>query len=218
MTDTSKIIFIGLIVLALVMILLVKLKMRKRIKNKGTVNNKVNNNLRLVKSNYNDDLASSYSSIKSNNSNCEIVNYADSNRKADGDWENMFDYNNNLVKNSIMEKGNSFTGMMASDNYGKYDGGEVENTNDPEELFNIDNLMPEDNDELDWFEKVPEPVSVKNRHLINTMKPMGVNTIGTSLKNASHDIRGDIPVKKTIVSPFNNSSIEPDVNNRGVFG
>lgn len=34
-----------------------------------------------------------------------------------------------------------------------------------------------------------DPVSVRNRHLINITKPIGVRTIGSSWKNASHDLR-----------------------------
>ena len=64
----------------------------------------------------------------------------------------------------------------------------------------------------DWFEVQPEPISVKNRHLINITTPIGVNTIGTSLRNASWDIRGTPACPKYVVSPFLNSSIEPDTN------
>jgi hypothetical protein len=49
--------------------------------------------------------------------------------------------------------------------------------------------------------------------LINTDRYIiGVNTVGQSLKNASYDIRGSVPVPKFSVSPFNNSTIEPDYN------
>jgi hypothetical protein len=49
--------------------------------------------------------------------------------------------------------------------------------------------------------------------LINTDRYIiGVNTVGQSLKNASYDIRGSVPVPKFSISPFNNSTIEPDYN------
>ena len=39
-----------------------------------------------------------------------------------------------------------------------------------------------------------------------------INTVGQSLKNGSHDIRGTIPNPKFSVSPWNNSTYEPDYN------
>jgi hypothetical protein len=49
--------------------------------------------------------------------------------------------------------------------------------------------------------------------LINTQRfSVGINTVGQSLKNASHDVRGTIPNPKFTVSPWNNSTYEPDFN------
>jgi hypothetical protein len=70
-------------------------------------------------------------------------------------------------------------------------------------------------EEKDWFEDVT-PTKIKNRHLINIYRPVGVNTISTSLKNPSLDIRGAPANPKTVVSPFLNSSIEPDLNIKGL--
>ena len=49
--------------------------------------------------------------------------------------------------------------------------------------------------------------------LISYLKKLiGVNTVGQSLKNASYDIRGTIANPKFAVSPWNNSTYEPDTN------
>ena len=49
--------------------------------------------------------------------------------------------------------------------------------------------------------------------LINTERyVIGINTVGESLKNASYDIRGTVPNPKFSVSPWNNSTYEPDYN------
>ena len=46
---------------------------------------------------------------------------------------------------------------------------------------------------------------------------IGIDTVGQSLKNASHDIRGTVPCPKINgVSPWGNSSIEPDYNIAGL--
>jgi len=55
--------------------------------------------------------------------------------------------------------------------------------------------------------------NVKGKKLINVNKyVVGINTVGQSLKNASWDIRGTIPNPKYTVSPWNNSTYEPDYN------
>lgn len=84
-----------------------------------------------------------------------------------------------------------------------------------EEMFNASNLLPKDTN-ADWFDVMPEAVSVKNKHLINISRPIGINTIGTTNKNPSYDLRGTIPNPKFIASPWLQSSIEPDINNRGL--
>lgn len=82
------------------------------------------------------------------------------------------------------------------------------------ELMNSDKLLPQEVNK-DWFESVPEPIKVKNRHLININKPIGIDTIGSSMKIANRDIRGNIPAPKFVVSPWLNSQIEPDLSNIG---
>jgi hypothetical protein len=81
------------------------------------------------------------------------------------------------------------------------------------EIFDCNNYLPDEKAaNPDWFDIVPEPVDVKNRHLINVSKPIGINTIGTSLRNPSYDIRGSPPNPKNVVSPWGNSTIEYDNN------
>jgi hypothetical protein len=80
--------------------------------------------------------------------------------------------------------------------------------------FNADSLLPKENNK-DWFDDPYEATSVKNTHLINIYRPIGVNTIQTSLKNANRQLRADPIVPKISgVSPFLNSSYEPDTNIR----
>lgn len=83
-----------------------------------------------------------------------------------------------------------------------------------EEKFNASAMLPQE-ERQDWFEDVT-PQKIKNRHLINIYRPIGVNTVITSRKNGSLDLRGNPVNPKTFVSPFLNSSIEPDVNARGI--
>lgn len=80
-----------------------------------------------------------------------------------------------------------------------------------EDLFNADHYLPkEQNDE--WWNTLEQSIPIKDRHLVNINKPIGINTIGSSLKNPSYDIRGTPANPKFAISPFNNSSIDPDTN------
>lgn len=82
------------------------------------------------------------------------------------------------------------------------------------ELMDADKLLPQE--ENDWFDTVPEPIKVKNRHLININRPVGVDTVGSSMKNACRDLRGAINNPKFAISPFLNSSIEPEIQSSGL--
>lgn len=66
-----------------------------------------------------------------------------------------------------------------------------------------------------WFETdfASAKYKIDDANLINTNRySVGVNTVGQSLKNGGHDLRGTIPNPKFTVSPWNNSTIEPDYN------
>jgi hypothetical protein len=128
--------------------------------------------------------------------------------------EQQFADNNSLVKN----------GQLANDNYDGFD-----ETNDmfasykpsqkkpitDDDIFNADNYLPKEGNK-DWFEVMPEPISAKNRHLINVSRPVGVNTVGNSLRNPTYDLRGNPANPKFVVSPWMQSTIEPDFNVKGL--
>jgi len=146
------------------------------------------------------------------------INYANGKRNGNGSWNNFFDDNNNLMGASLGDNG-GFAPMSDVDNEfatfkSNGDACGAGKACDPEDLFNSEKMLPQEVND-DWFDVQPEPVAVKNRHLINVTKPIGVNTIGTSKRNASHDIRGTIPNPKMTVSPWLQSSIEPDNMLRG---
>ena len=79
-----------------------------------------------------------------------------------------------------------------------------------EDKFNAKELLPSEVNK-EWFDD-PQTTSIKNSHMLNIYRPIGVNTIMTSLKNPSHDIRGTPPNPRYVVSPWMQSSYEPDLN------
>ncbi len=128
---------------------------------------------------------------------------------------------------SLLQMSNDLTQKeyMTSDNFVGYDKNDgmfaqhVKSPNDDKkgkekiaEMFNADNFLPQGNNNNDWFEVMPDAISVKNRHLINTSKPISVDTVSSSLRNASYDIRGSPANPKFAVSLWQNSTIEPDTN------
>ena len=81
-----------------------------------------------------------------------------------------------------------------------------------------DYLPREVNDE--WFDTdfSKAKVDSKDDKMIPTTRyVIGVNTVGQSLKNASYDIRGTVPNPKYSVSPWNNSTYEPDYNIKPLY-
>jgi len=46
----------------------------------------------------------------------------------------------------------------------------------------------------------------------NGVRKLGIDTIGNSKRFATHDLRGSIPCPKFVVSPWNNSTADPDLN------
>ena len=82
-------------------------------------------------------------------------------------------------------------------------------------LYNSDSYLPNDkllNPELTkGFQILENPVSVKNPNLIPVLKSIPVSSVLGSKRNSTWDIRSEPPCPKTVVSPFLNSSIMPDI-------
>jgi len=55
---------------------------------------------------------------------------------------------------------------------------------------------------------------IAGKNFLNAGALIGVNTVGQSLRNASWDLRSEPPNPQVGVSPWLNSTIEPDVNRR----
>ena len=78
-----------------------------------------------------------------------------------------------------------------------------------------DDLLPKKSE--DWFETPNVGTNVEDANLLaDALFRGGINTVGTTNKNASYDLRGNIPNPKITVSPWNNSSYDPDNNIQGL--
>ena len=132
------------------------------------------------------------------------------------DWEKYFDNNNNILVDSNNANDNFLPMDETCGGYANFKstGKEKCGSNQdctPEDLFNIKKYLPKQKRE-DWFDVPDEPISVKNRHLINVSKPIGINTQGTSLRNASYDLRATPPAPKFQTGPWNQSTVDVDNN------
>jgi hypothetical protein len=140
----------------------------------------------------------------------KVVNYRDGERGGfPPSLDEFFEQGNPLNSNENFD----FLPNDPDNDYAAYTG-KARRELSEEEKFNASELLPKE-ERQDWFEDVT-PQKIKNRHLINIYRPIGVNTVITSRKNGSLDIRGNPVNPKTFVSPFLNSSIDPDVNARGI--
>ena len=89
------------------------------------------------------------------------------------------------------------------------------NENEKNKLkFDAGDLLPREVNNQ-WFETdfSHAQVGVEDANLVTTDRYIiGVNTVGQSLKNPSYDLRSAPACPKFVVSPFLNSTIEPDFN------
>lgn len=146
-------------------------------------------------------------------------NYACGIRGALGpsDWNTYFDQNNDVIGAGEGGSGDNFKPIDETNSHyaifksqGRSMCGSNQNC-EPEDLFDADKLLPQEVTD-DWWKNTPEPVSVKNRHLINISQPIAMNNIGSSMKNANYDLRAAPINPKQVVSPWLNSSIDPDLS------
>jgi len=84
-----------------------------------------------------------------------------------------------------------------------------------QELMNGSSLLPSEIND-NWFETAPSPIQVNNKHIINTVRPIGFMTNSGPTRGSALDVRGTINVPKFRISPWLNSSIEPDIPRAGL--
>jgi hypothetical protein len=160
------------------------------------------------------------------------VSYKDSNyrydfndeEKPDADSQDELNslYNESLIfKNNEFNTNDNFHGFNeTSANYGNanlkdFTTGKQTAKEKVMSLYNSDSYLP-NNNLLDskltkGFQILDNPVAVSNSNLIPVLKSIPVSSISGSTKNSTYDIRSEPPCPKTVVSPFLNSSIMPDI-------
>lgn len=91
---------------------------------------------------------------------------------------------------------------------------ERNDTNFPKQQLSADELLPSDNSSL-WAQVNPAGEgSLKDRNFLQSGYHIGINTVGQTLRNANQQLRSEPPNPQVKVSPWLQSTIEPDVGRK----
>jgi hypothetical protein len=148
-----------------------------------------------------------------------------------------FDNNNINNNNIISNKPNLLTQKTLLDNnsektlptldtpvsYYTYDDKDINtnnftnnDNNNVTKLTSVD-LLPNTNDKNEYNEYMIDATYDNSNLLFNGTSKLGENTIGATRRNASYDLRGTVPCPKMVVSPWQNSTYEPDANIKSLY-
>jgi|UniRef100_A0A6C0BQB9 hypothetical protein len=85
----------------------------------------------------------------------------------------------------------------------------------PKDKLTAEDLLPKDAANSKWAQVNPAGQGdLKDKNFLNAGYHTGVNTVGTSLRNANRQIRSEPPNPQVKVSPWNQTTIESDLNRR----
>ncbi len=106
----------------------------------------------------------------------------------------------------------ALSSAAAFDNNADYD--ILNNVSKNNNALTSSDLLPGDDGENE-FNQFNIPTDYTSADLLaNGANKIGVNTVGSSRRFATHDIRGTVHCPKFSVSPWNNSTADPDTNIR----
>jgi hypothetical protein len=88
-----------------------------------------------------------------------------------------------------------------------------QNSCNTQPTLNPSELLPNDKNS-EWANINPASSDLKNLNLLNPQQVIGINTVGSSLRNANLQVRSEPSIPKTNIGPWNSSTIEPDTFRR----
>jgi len=84
----------------------------------------------------------------------------------------------------------------------------------PKEMLSPEELKPQDNSSL-WAQVNPSGVgNLKGRNFLQASHHIGINTVGQTLRNANLQLRSEPPCPQVQVSPWQQTTIEPDLSRK----
>lgn len=85
----------------------------------------------------------------------------------------------------------------------------------PRDKLTAEDLLPKDAANSKWAQVNPAGQGeLKNQNFLTAGYHVGINTVGTSLRNANMQIRSEPINPQMKVSPWNQTTIQPDLNRR----
>lgn len=85
-----------------------------------------------------------------------------------------------------------------------------------EDEFLSGNLLPKKNDVLDDSAFEFAPKDLQNINFLDATTRIGVDTVSSSLRNANYSIRSEPPNPRDVVSPWMNTTIDPDLERKSL--
>merc|ERR1711988_205721 len=86
----------------------------------------------------------------------------------------------------------------------------------PQPVLTAEELLPKTTvNSTSWSNSAPPVNGINNMNFLNASSQLqSINTVGSSLRNANLQLRSEPPNPQTKVSPWGNSTIEPDLVTR----
>lgn len=85
----------------------------------------------------------------------------------------------------------------------------------PKDKLTPEDLLPKDAANSDWAQVNPAGQGdVQNQNFLTAGYHVGINSVGSTLRNANLQLRSEIPNPQVKVSPWLQSTIEPDLNRK----
>jgi hypothetical protein len=87
-------------------------------------------------------------------------------------------------------------------------GSKVSNSCNNQQLSDPKELLPKDSNN-EWANIMPNN-DLKDVQMLNAGHHIGINSVGSSLRNANLQLRSEPVIPQTNIGPWNNTTIEPD--------
>jgi hypothetical protein len=81
------------------------------------------------------------------------------------------------------------------------------------QMIDPSELLPKDQNS-EWSNINPASTDLKNVNMLNPSQLIGINTVGSSLRNANYQFRSEPAIPRVNVGPWNTSTIEADTLRR----
>ena len=82
----------------------------------------------------------------------------------------------------------------------------------PRDRLTASDLLPKDAADSKWARINPSGTGdIHDQNYLTAGYHVGINTVGQTLRNANLQLRSEIPNPQNAVSPWGNSTIEPDL-------